>query len=118
MEESMQNYGNREYKDRLFKLIFREKRELLELYNALNDTAYENPEEIEVNTLEDVVYLGMKNDISFLLQEVLNLYEHQNTMSPNLPLRGLFYFSTLYRRIVASNHDIYSSKRIWIAGQY
>ena len=112
MEESMQSYGNREYKGRLFKLIFREKRDLLELYNALNDTAYENPEEIEVNTLEDVVYLGMKNDISFLLQEVLNLYEHQSTMSPNLPLRGLFYFSTLYRRIVADNHDIYSSKRI------
>ncbi len=54
----------------------------------------------------------MKNDISFVLQEVLNLYEHQSTMSPNLPLRGLFYFATLYRQMVAGSHDIYSSKRI------
>lgn len=112
MEESMQTHGNREYKDRLFKWIFRDKRDLLELYNALNDTSYEDAEAIEVNTLENVVYLGMKNDISFVLENVLNLYEHQSTMSPNLPLRGLFYFTTLYRRIVANNHDIYSSKQI------
>ena len=65
---------NREYKDRLFKLIFREKRDLMQLYNAINDTDYDNPDDFEVNTLEDVVYMGMKNDISFLLKNVLNLY--------------------------------------------
>ena len=86
---------NREYKDRLFKLIFREKRDLMQLYNAINDTDYDNPDDFEVNTLEDVVYMGMKNDISFLVKNVLNLYEHQSTFSPNLPLRGLFYFSDL-----------------------
>ncbi len=112
MGKSMQTGTNREYKDRLFKWIFRKKEDLLELYNALNDTAYEDADEIEVNTLEDVIYLSMKNDISFVLQEVLNLYEHQSTMSPNLPLRGLFYFATLYRQMVAGSHDIYSSKRI------
>ena len=52
---------NREYKDRLFKLVFREKEDLLQLYNAINNTDYDNPEDIEVNTLEDVVYMGMKN---------------------------------------------------------
>ena len=90
---------NRQYKDRLFKLIFKEKKDLLQLYNAINDTNYDNPDDIEVNTIEDAVYMGMKNDISFLITDILNLYEHQSTFNPNLPLRGLFYFARLYQKI-------------------
>lgn len=103
---------NRQYKDRLFKRIFRDKKDLLELYNAMNDTNYSNPEEIEVNTLEDVVYMGMKNDVSFLFTEVLNLYEHQSTFNPNLPLRGLLYFAKLYQKIIGPRKDLYSEKLI------
>lgn len=105
-------YVNRQYKDRLFKFVFKKKEDLLQLYNARNGTDYNNPEDIEVNTLEDVIYMGMKNDISFLLTDVLNLYEHQSTFSPNLPLRGLFYFSRLYQKIVRNQTDLYSSKII------
>ena len=105
-------YVNRQYKDRLFKFVFKEKEDLLQLYNAINGTDYNNPEDIEVNTLEDVIYMGMKNDISFLLTDVLNLYEHQSTFSPNLPLRGLFYFSRLYQKTVRNQTDLYSSKII------
>lgn len=112
MADETKKIVNREYKDRLFKLIFQEKKDLLELYNAINDTDYDNPEEIEVNTMEDVVYMGMKNDISFLMKDVLNLYEHQSTFSPNLPLRGLFYFANLFRKIVGKGGDVYSSKRL------
>ena len=90
---------NRQYKDRLFKLVFKEKEDLLKLYNAINGTDYNNPDDIEVNTLDDVVYMGMKNDISFLITDILNLYEHQSTFNPNLPLRGLFYFTRLYQKI-------------------
>ena len=103
---------NRQYKDRLFKLIFREKQDLLQLYNAVNGTNYDNPENIEVNTIEDAVYMGMKNDISFLVMDVLNLYEHQSTYNPNLPLRGLFYFADLYRKLMGNRRDIYSSRLI------
>ena len=103
---------NRQYKDRLFKLVFREKEDLLQLYNAINNTDYDNPEDIEVNTLEDVVYMGMKNDISFLLTDVLNLYEHQSTFSPNLPLRGLLYFARLYQKILGNEKRIYSRKLV------
>lgn len=103
---------NRQYKDRLFKFVFKEKEDLLQLYNALNGTDYNNPDDVEVNTLEDVVYMGMKNDISFLLTDVLNLYEHQSSFSPNLPLRGLFYFSRLYLKIVGNEKKIYSGKLI------
>jgi len=105
-------YVNKQYKDRLFKYIFKEKEDLLQLYNAINGTNYDNSEDIEVNTLEDVIYMGMKNDISFLLTDVLNLYEHQSTFSPNLPLRGLFYFSRLYQKIIGNEKKIYSGKLI------
>ena len=103
---------NRNYKDRLFKLVFEKKEDLLQLYNAINNTDYDNPEDIEVNTLEDVVYMGMKNDISFLITDVLNLYEHQSTFSPNMPLRGLLYFARLYQKIVGNEKKIYSGKLI------
>ena len=103
---------NRQYKDRLFKLVFKEKEDLLQLYNAINGNDYNNPDDIEVNTLDDVVYMGMKNDISFLLTDILNLYEHQSTFNPNLPLRGLFYFTRLYQKIVGNEKKIYNTKLI------
>jgi hypothetical protein len=103
---------NREYKDRLFKFVFREKKDLLELYNAVNGTNYDNPEDIIVNTIENVVYLGMKNDTSFLFEEILNLYEHQSSYNPNMPLRGFFYFADLYRKDFGGNKDLYSSELI------
>ena len=101
---------NRQYKDRLFKLVFKKKEDLLQLYNAINGTEYDNPEDIEVNTLDDVVYMGMKNDISFILTDILNLYEHQSTFSPNLPLRGLLYFARLYQKLIGNEKKIYSGK--------
>ena len=103
---------NRQYKDRLFKLVFSNKEDLLDLYNAINDTNYSNPDDIEINTLEDVVYMGMKNDISFLLTDILNLYEHQSTFSPNLPLRGLLYFAKLYQKLIENEKRLYSRKLI------
>ena len=72
------------------------KERLLDLYNALNGTSYSDPEELEVNTLEDAVYISIKNDISFLVGGTLNLYEHQSTYNPNLPIRGLIYLAHLY----------------------
>ena len=108
-----QNYTvNRQYKDRLFKFIFKEKRDLLQLYNAINNTNYDNPDDIEVNTLDDVVYMSMKNDISFLVTDVLNLYEHQSTFNPNLPLRGLLYFAALYKKLVGNRKELYSTKMV------
>ena len=96
--------GNREHKSTLFCKVFEEKKHLLELYNSVNNSDYQNPEDLEVNTLEDVVYISMKNDKSFLIDCNMNLYEHQSTYNPNMPLRGLLYFAKLYNRYVKENH--------------
>lgn len=104
---------NRQYKDRLWRMVFNNKEDLLQLYNAINHTDYQNPDDLEVNTLEDVLYLSMKNDVSFLVGGTMNLYEHQSTFNPNMPLRGVFYFSRLYEGYVADNNlMIYHEKRV------
>lgn len=94
--------ANRKYKDELFRFIFHDKRDLLSLYNAVNGTDYKNPDDLEINTLENVIYLKMKNDLSFLIGASMNLYEHQSTWNPNMPLRGLLYFAELYERYINS----------------
>ena len=102
--------AGREYKDRLFRLVFRRKEDLLDLYNAVNGTDYADPDALEVNTLDNVLYLSMKNDISFLIGGTMNLYEHQSSYNPNMPVRGLMYFSRLYEKYIAANEiDIYTS---------
>ena len=104
---------NRNYKDCLFRMLFREKPELLSLYNAVNQTSYDNPEDLEILTLENTIYMSMKNDSSFLIEEHLNLYEAQSTLNPNMPLRGVFYLAELYKGYIAARHlDIYSGVRL------
>ena len=90
--------GNRNHKDALFRMVFSKKEDLLDLYNAVRGTAYQNVEDLEVNTLENVLYMAMKNDISFMIDCTMNLYEHQSSYNPNMPLRGLMYFVQLYSK--------------------
>lgn len=98
---SISNVTN-QVNDRLFKAIFgrdnaQSKQWRLELYNALNDTNYTDPDALELNTIENVIYLTMRNDISFLVDSQMTLYEQQSTYNPNMPLRGLMYFAQLYQ---------------------
>lgn len=102
---------NRNYRDTVFRMLFREKRELLSMFNAVHGTSYDDPEELEVTTLENAVYMAMKNDISCVLGMHMDLYEHQSTVNPNMPLRDLFYVSKLLENHVKSQ-DLYSEKRI------
>ena len=90
---------NREHKDRLFSFLFGEKGKkewTLSLYNAVNDTHYTDPDSIEFTTIEDAVYMGMKNDLSFILCQVMNVYEQQSSYNPNMPVRQLMYAAKLY----------------------
>ena len=103
----------RTYKDRIFRMIFKDKKEFLTLYNAMNGTDYDNPENLVVTTLENAIYMGMRNDVSFLLYDKLTLYEHQSTNNPNMPLRDLFYVADVYSNLT-KDEDLYGSQRITI----
>ncbi len=92
---------NRMYKDTIFRLLFKDDKEaLLELYNAINHSNYDNPDDLIINTLENAIFMGIKNDLSFIIDTHLNIYEHQSTKCPNMPLRCLFYVSTLYSQLI------------------
>ena len=96
----------REYKDRLFTFMFshEENREwTLSLYNAVNGTSYTDAGKVRINTIKDVVYLGMHNDVSFILYNDMSLYEQQSTYNPNMPLRCLQYAGNLYEKYVIEN---------------
>ena len=76
----------------------------------MNGSNYENAEEIEYNTIEDAVYLGMRNDVSFIIVNELHLWEHQSTYNPNMPMRFLLYAAKLYEKYIAgSDYYPYSS---------
>lgn len=104
---------NRQFKSTVFAMLYSDKRQLLELYNAVNGTQYADPELLEVNTLENAIYVGMKNDLSFLIASRLYLYEHQSTVNPNLPLRFLLYISDLFSDIV-KDLNLYGSRKVKI----
>lgn len=106
-------YPNREYKDALFRFIFNNPEDLLSLYNAVNDTDYDDVSGLTVTTLKDVVYLSYKNDISFILGSQMSLYEHQSSFNPNMPVRGLVYFGQLYSQYIHEEGlDIYVSELV------
>jgi hypothetical protein len=81
-------------------MLFSDRKNLLSLYNAVNQTDYKNPEELEIVTLENAIYMGMKNDLAFIMDTNLYLYEHQSTYNPNMPLRDLFYICSEYQKLV------------------
>ena len=88
----------RNHKDTVFRMLFREKKNLLELYNALNGTAYTDETALEVYTLENSIYMNVKNDVSLLFDGELCLFEHQASVNPNLPLRDLSYVTRQLER--------------------
>ena len=111
MSENIIATVNHQKYDHVFKIVFGERKELLSLYNALAGTDYTDPNLLEINTLEDAVYVGMKNDVSFIINDHLNLYEHQSTINPNMPLRGLFYMSDILKTMYYDKL-IYSKSRM------
>lgn len=104
---------NRIYKDRLYKMIFNNKSELLKLYNAINGTHYDDPAMLTITTLDNAIYMTMENDLSFIIDMRLALYEQQSTVNPNLPLRFLMYITDIYSAYT-KDMNIYGSKKVQI----
>ena len=124
MEENYSIEGNelhvvRNHKDTVFRMLYNDKEKLLELYNgmlcfhALNGTAYENTDDMEICTLENAIYMGFKNDVSFLFDSEMNLYEHQSSFNPNMPLRDLLYIARQLEKYVVGK-TLYSSNLVQI----
>ena len=111
LENQLKGTGNREYKSRLFGFLFgreENKRWTLSLYNAIHGTSYDDISAVTINTIEDVVYMGMKNDLSILVSEIislyrtLELYEQQSSYNPNMPVREFMYAGKLYDKFIHS----------------
>ena len=100
--------ANRQYKDTVFRMLFSEKENLLSLYNAVTGNTYQNADDLKIVTLENAIYIGMKNDLAFMLETNIYLYEHQSTLNPNIPLRDLIYIGIEYQQYV-NNKSLYSS---------
>ena len=108
MAHKKQLTTHRNYKDTVFRMLFSDRKNLLSLYNAVSGAHYDDPEKLEIVTLENAIYMGMKNDLAFIIDTDLFLYEHQSTYNPNMPLRDLFYSSSEYQKLV-DKKSLYSS---------
>ena len=111
MAHKKQLTPHRNYKDTVFRMLFSDRKNLLSLYNAVSGAHYDDPEKLEIVTLENAIYMGMQNDISFLIMNEVNLYEHQSTYNLNMPLRDLFYVAELLQ-VYVKDQSLYSSKLI------
>ena len=102
MAEKKDNLSSK-FKDNVFCMLYRDKRNLLELYNALNNSAYTNVDDLQVTTLNGGSYMKYKNDASFLLCMSLYMFEQQSSKNPNMPLRFLHYVSDVFRELFSNS---------------
>ena len=105
--------SNREYKSDVFSMLLEEKENAISVYNALNGTDYPDDTEIEITTLDSGISLSVRNDASFIICSTLNIYEHQSTFCPNMPLRSLFYISSILQKRL-KGRDLFSTRRVLI----
>ncbi len=100
----------KKYKDTVFRMLFGKEERALSLYNGVNGTDYKDASSLQFNTLENAVFMNVKNDLSFVFASCVNLYEHQSTVPVNMPLRDLFYIADVWQKEFM-NKSIYSTKR-------
>ena len=119
-QKEKMNSINKHYKDRLFAFIFgneSHKEWALSLYNAINNTNYTDPNDLHFVTLDNFLYMGMRNDVGILCMDTFELFEHQSTFNPNLPIRMLLYASKIYERYIKENEiNLFSSREQKIPG--
>ncbi|MCM1128253.1 MAG: hypothetical protein NC429_17520 [Lachnospiraceae bacterium] len=120
-EEGQRNKENRRnevkeqrnYKDTVFRMLFRDRKRALSLYNGIHGTDYRDDSLLVFNTLENAIYMNLHNDISFVMVNTVQMYEHQSTLPVNLPLRDLLYIADILQKMVMDK-TIYSSRRVKI----
>jgi len=105
--------GNREYRSDVFSMLMADKKNALQVYNALNGTHYDDPELVEIHTIDKGVSLSVRNDAAIVVDSSLSLYEHQSTVCPNMPIRCLFYVSNILRKLTKDD-NLYGTSLIRI----
>lgn len=105
--------GNREYKSDVFSMLMEDRRNALDLYNAVNHSHYTDPDMVEICTLDRGISLTVRNDAAFMLDMNLSVYEHQSSVCPNMPVRSLIYFSTTLEQMIKES-NIYGRKLVKI----
>ena len=104
---------NREYKSDVFSMLLEDKKNALDVYNALNHSCYTDPEAVEIITTDHGISLSIRNDASFLIDRHVNYYEHQASFNPNMPLRCLIYYvNDIENDVKYSKEDLYGHRRI------
>lgn len=110
---------NSKYKNDLFVEIFSQAENGLAIYNALLGTHYEDASELEIVTLKDAIFMHKKNDVALLLHARMLMLEHQSTINPNMPLRGLQYYGkTMDGYVKRNKYNIYGEKLIKIPAPF
>ena len=113
-----QVFVNKEHKDNVFRILYRnDKTRQIELYNAVSGKNYTEDADLEVVTLKHAIYMGMKNDLAFIVSDDLHLYEGQSTINPNMPLRFLHYISKEYEGLV-EGRKLYGSTPVKLQTPY
>ncbi|MDR1728772.1 MAG: hypothetical protein LBT74_12760 [Acidobacteriota bacterium] len=104
--------GNRKYKDSVFSRLFSDPDVLRELYAALEGVPVPDGTPVTVNTMENVLFMGRVNDVSFQLGDrLVVVVEHQSSLNPNMPLRALMYIARLYEKVI-DGRKIYSTSTV------
>ena len=104
---------NREYKSDVFSMLMEDKHYALQVYNALNGSKYDDPEQVEIVSLRRGFSLSIRNDAAFIVDMSLNIYEHQSTYNPNMPLRSIIYFAEYLNKMIRKK-DLFSPRTIVI----
>ncbi len=104
---------NRQYKSDVFSMLMEDKTYALQVYNALNDSDYDDPEMVEYVNLENAISLSIRNDAAFIVGTDISIYEHQSSYNPNMPLRSLVYYVTILKDLI-ENRYLHSSQVVQI----
>lgn len=109
---------NRKYKNSMFVDLFFEdesaEKNDIALYNALHDETLPEGTKVEKIRIDDVLYMGFKNDISFGIGSKIMIFgEHQSTINENMPLRSLMYIGRAYEQLVPIR-ERYKKKQVYL----
>lgn len=105
---------NRNYKDGIFKRLMSDKRNAVELFNAIAGTDYNvNDVAFELTTVNGIIFNTIKNDISFKINErYIVMCEHQSTVCLNMPARIFLYLADQFKALTDGGRDLLKKKRV------